>query len=132
VGDEVSVYYTNKKPLRSDLQNRYLHLYLSLIALSSGNSVKQLKTWVKGRFLSEGITEVFGDKVRVVKSTTELNRSEFEELINRIEEVTQIPAPPTELFKRPHSHEEHRKLKEDQATLYKSLSLPKGLKIATP
>ncbi len=129
VGDKVSVYYTNKKPKRTELQNRYLHLYLSLISLSSGNSLKALKSWVKGRFLAEGITEVFGDKVREVRSTTELNKSEFEELINRIEKVTGIPAPPTELFKLPHSHEEHRQMKEEQKRTYQGYKFPKRLKI---
>ena len=128
-GDIVSVYYTNKKPKRTDLQNRYFHEYLSLISLSCGHSVDELKTWAKGEFLSKGITEVFGRKVRKVRSTTELNISEMAELIEKIEEITGIPAPPTELFKLPHSHEEHEKLKKDQTTLYKNMSLATGLKI---
>lgn len=127
-GDVVSVFYTNKKPKRTELQNRYFHEYLSLISLSSGNTVEALKIWIKGEFLSKGITEVFGRKVRIVRSTTELNISEMNELIERIEETTGIPAPPTDLFKAPHTHEEHEKLKVEQKTFYKSLSFPEKLK----
>lgn len=131
LGDNLSVYYTNKKPKRSEAQNSYLHLYLSLISLSSGHTLKELKTWAKGKFLSKGITEVFGDKVRVVDSTTDLNRSEFQEFIERIEKTTEIPAPPTDLFKMPHSPSEHEKLKKEQTTLYSSLTVSKKLKIKT-
>lgn len=128
-GDEISVYYTNKKPKRTELQHRYYFQYLSLIGLSCGHTADELNIWVKGKFLSKGITEVFGMKVRRVKSATELNISEFCELIERIESETGIPAPATDLFKKPHSHEEHRKLKEDQKSLYESFTPLKQIKI---
>ncbi len=131
VGDIISVYYTNKKPKRTDAQKRYYFEYLSLISLSCGHSVEELHTWVKGNFLSKGIKEVFGHKVRVVRSINELNISEMSELIEKIEEITEIPAPPTDLFKLPHSHQEHEKLKREQTTLYSSLTVSKKLKIKT-
>lgn len=127
-GDNVSVYITNKKPKRSDLQNRYFHEYLSLISLSCGHTVDELKTWVKGKFLSKGITEVFGEKVRKVRSTTELTIGEMKELIDQIENITEIPAPPTELFNQPHTHAEHEKLKADQKSFYQGLR-PKNIKL---
>ena len=121
LGDAVSLYITNKKPKRTDRQNRYLHLYLSLIALSSGHTVDELKSWVKGKFLSKGITEVFGDKVRIVKSTTQLNKLEFIELLERIEHETEIPLPKTDKFLDPLSHEEYQNLKEEQKRVYSQL-----------
>ncbi len=127
VGDTISVYYTNKKPKRTDSQNRYLHEYLSLISLSCGHTVEELKIWIKGKFLSKGITEVFGEKVRKVKGTSELNISEFAELIERIEETTEIPAPETDLFKMPHSNQEHERLKREQISHYSSLKPSRAL-----
>lgn len=121
VGDEVSMYITNKKPKRSLSQNDYYHLYLSLISTSSGHTMAELKAWVKGKFLSKGISEVFGDKVRVVKSTTELNISEFIELLERLEEETKIPLPKTDPFNRVLSPSEYDTLKENQKKLYNSL-----------
>lgn len=129
VGDIVSVYYTNKRPKRTELQKRYYFEYLSLISLSCGHTVEELHSWAKGKFLAKGITEVFGQKVRKVKSTNELNRSEMAEFIEGIAEVTGIPAPETDLFKMPHSHEEHKRLKAEQKTTYQNYNFPKKLKI---
>ena len=128
-GDIVSVYYTNKRPKRTELQKRYYFEYLSLISLSSGHTVEELHAWVKGKFLSKGITEIFGSKVRRVRSTNQLSITEMAELIERIEEITGIPAPPTDLFKMPHSHEQHEKMRAEQKKHYKSLKPSKKLKI---
>ena len=74
IGQRVQIKVTSKKPLRSAQQNNFYHLYLSLISLSSGHSVGDLKEWVKMRFLSKGISEIFGDKIRKVNSTAKLTR----------------------------------------------------------
>ncbi len=122
VNDEVTFWVTNKRPKRSEAQNRYYHLYLSLIGLSSGHTTTELKTWVKGKFLSQGITEVFGDKVRIVKSSADLNVSEFMELLERIEEETKIPLPVTDPFLRPLTKNEYDTLKWNQKKLYSRLT----------
>src|SRR3990167_11224364 len=72
VGDKVLVKCTNKKQKRTDAQNRFMHLYFTLIASSSGHTANQIKIWAKGQHLSQGITEVFGHKVRDVKETSKL------------------------------------------------------------
>ncbi len=120
-GDEVSMYMTNKRPKRSNQQNNYYHLYLSLIALSTGNDEEDLHTWAKGEFLSKGITEVFGRKVRKVKSTTELTIGEFLEFLQRIEERTGIPLPDTEPFSTPLSHSEYQELTAKQKEIYSKI-----------
>ena len=56
VGDIITLNITNKRPKRSALQNNYFFLYLSLISLSSGHTIKELECWIKGKFLSKGIT----------------------------------------------------------------------------
>src|SRR3990167_8685754 len=81
IGDLITMNITDKRPKRSAAQNNYYYLYLSLISLSSGHTIDELHTWVKGKFLTKGITEVFGEKVRIVKSTKRLNIAEFIELL---------------------------------------------------
>lgn len=122
IGDDITMELTAKRPKRTDAQNNYYHLYLSLIALSSGHTIKQLKTWVKGKFLTEGITEVFGDKVRIVESSSDLNIGEFLELLERIEQVTTIPLPVTDPFTKPLTHNEYNNLKESQKRIYSKLT----------
>lgn len=96
VGTKITAYLSSKKPTRSLLQNNFYHLYKKLIADETGGDVEALHALFKGKFLSKGICEVYGEKVRVVKSTTELNKSEFVEFMLRIEELTEIPIPSTE------------------------------------
>ena len=116
--DQITITITERKPKRTAMQNNYYWLYLSLISKSTGYTPDELHTWVKGKILTQGITEVFGDKIRKVKSTTALSRPEFCELICRIEELTEIPAPKTEPFLKALTHEEYNALKVKQRSFY--------------
>jgi len=126
IGDDIYVELTSKRPKRSLSQNNFYHLYLSLIGTSSGYSVKELKCWVKGKILSKGITEVFGDKTRVVEDSNNLNISEFCEMMNRIQEITDIPIPDPAPFNLPITFDEFGKLRKTQIEKYSKLK-PKGL-----
>lgn len=98
-GERVSVYVTNKKPKRTEQQNRYYWgVYLPAIAAETGNDVDDLHALFKGLFLSKGIAMVLGHKVRKAKSTTELSTGKFLEYIQRIEQLTGVMAPPTDEF----------------------------------
>jgi hypothetical protein len=118
VGDECTLVLTVKRPKRSERQNNYFFLYLSLIALSCGHSVDELHQWVKSSLLAEGITEIYGDKVVRTGNTSLLNVSEFSELIERIHEKTGIPPPDASVFNLPLTHSEHDRLKEVQKRKY--------------
>ncbi len=118
IGDEVSFYITNKKPRRSERQNRYYHLYLGLIGISSGYTIKQLKNWVKEYCLIESIDVVYGVKVKVVKSSAELSIGEFCQMLEWVEKETGIPLPDTEPFLKPLTHDEYAKLKGRQREIY--------------
>ena len=119
--DEITITITERKPRRTEQQNNYYWLYLSLISKSTGYTPDELHIWVKGKFLAQGITEIFGSKVRKVKSTTSLTRPEFAELICRIEDETGIPAPKTEPFLKPLTHGEYAILKEEQKSFYERM-----------
>lgn len=118
VGDKVAINITNKRPRRSLAQNRYMHLYFSLIAESSGHTLLEVKNWAKGKHLSQGITELYGSKVRIVKETSKLNMSELCEFLNRVTEDTGIPLPDPAPFNLPLTLTEYGKLKALQRKEY--------------
>lgn len=99
-GTRVTVELHTRKPKRTIQQNRYYWgVYLPLIAEQTGEKdLEALHELFKGKFLSEGIVEVLGEKVRKKKSTTALGIMEFCEYIMAIENLTQIAAPPTENY----------------------------------
>jgi len=102
VGTNITAYLSSKKPLRSLQQNNYYWMYLKLIEDETGNSSQDLHNYFKGKYLSNGITEVYGHKVRKTKSTTNLNKSEFAEYLMSIEAESGIALPSTEEFNPKH------------------------------
>ena len=102
-------------------QNSFFFVYLDLISLSCGHNVQDLHRWVNGKILGEGITEVFGDKVRQVGSTSNLNISEFCEMMNRLFEATEIPIPDPGPFLLPMSLDEYGALKINQEINYSNM-----------
>lgn len=127
VGMEGTLKIELKKPKRTVAQNNFYWVYLELIAMSSGHSAQDLHNWAKGKFLSKGITEVFGDKVRKVDSTTELGRNEFGEYMARIELATEIPIPDPEPFNVGLTYLEYQYIKQEQKEKYSSMVPKKTL-----
>lgn len=99
-GEKVSIVITNKKPKRTEQQNRYYWgVYLPLIAQETGEAdTDRLHTLFKGKYLTKGIYEVLGQKVRITRSTTELSVGEFNEYIVNIAAETGIEPPPTQNY----------------------------------
>ncbi len=100
VDEEVTLVIHNKKPKRTEQQNRYYWgVYLPLIAEETGeHDLDRLHELFKGKFLTQGVVEVLGEKVRMKKSTTELAIQEFSAYIMDIEALTGVKAPPTESY----------------------------------
>lgn len=121
IGDDVLMVVTAKRPKRSASQNNFFFVYLDLISLSCGHSVEDIHRWVNGYILGQGITEVFGQKVRMVGSTSGLNISEFCEMMNRIFEETEIPIPDPGPFNLPLTYDEFGKLRLDQREVYRKM-----------
>ena len=99
-GETVTLQITNKRQKRTSNQNRYYWgVYLPLIADQTGEKdIERLHELFKGKFLTTGIVEVLGQKVRMKKSTTELSVSDFCQYVIDIETETGIAAPPTENY----------------------------------
>jgi hypothetical protein len=95
-GTKVTLELHTRKPKRTDSQNRYYWgAFLPEIAKQTGeHDLDALHELFKGKFLSEGVVEVLGMKVRKKKSTTELGVGEFSEFIMHIEALTGVEAPP--------------------------------------
>ena len=99
-GENVTLIIHTRKPKRTGQQNRYYWgVYLPKIAEETGeNDLDRLHELFKGKFLTEGIVDVLGEKVRMKKSTTALSIVDFCEYIMAIESHTGIQAPPTENY----------------------------------
>ena len=98
--ENVTLIIHNRKPKRTLAQNAYYWgAYLPLIAEETGESdLDRLHELFKGKFLTLGVVEVLGEKVRMKKSTTELSVSEFSQYIMDIQVLTGVEAPPTENY----------------------------------
>lgn len=97
-GKEVRLEVSEKKSIRSEQQNRYYWMYLTLVAEEKGykkHEVEDLHSYLKNKFLTQRITEFFGDKTRITKSTTELSKGEFCEYLVNISELVQVELPDT-------------------------------------
>lgn len=99
-GEQVTLVVHNRRPKRSEAQNRYLWgVFYPLIAEETGEQdLERLHELFKSKFLAKGIVEVLGEKVRLKKSSTELSVSEFCEFIIAIQGHTGVVAPPTENY----------------------------------
>lgn len=100
LGEKVTLEIHTRKPKRTDAQNRYYWgVYLPLIASETGErDLDRLHTLFKGKFLTTGIYEVLGEKVRITKSTSALSTADFSMYIIDIEAETGVAAPPTESY----------------------------------
>jgi len=97
IGTRLTLWMDGKPPTRSQQQNRLYWMYLGVIADDTGHSVDELHSYFKGKLLSDGLTEVYGHKVRKTKSTTTLNKNDFAEYMFGIQEISGIEIPNTEL-----------------------------------
>jgi len=97
-GENVSLMIHNEKPKRTDRQNRYLWgaFYPKIAEETGEHDLDRLHSLFTGKFLTEGVVEVLGEKVRMKKSSAILSKSEFSEFIMNIEAETGVEAPPTE------------------------------------
>ncbi len=88
---------TIEKSHRTLTQNAYMWVYLTVIARETGNDVNELHEFFKASFLPSVIVKIKGknsthDFTRK-KSTTELNKLEFGDYLDRVCAYTEIPLP---------------------------------------
>ena len=95
--EEITLVIHNQKPKRTLAQNAfYWGAYLPMIAEETGErDIDRLHNLFKAKFLTIGIYEVLGEKVRITKSTSELSIQEFSDYITAIYNLTNVEPPPT-------------------------------------
>lgn len=86
------------KPRKTDPQRNTLHLWLRIMAHETGHSIDELKHYIKAEYLGYEETLVMGRPYQVLRSTEELNRAEYADLLDRVAALAadlgiQLPAP---------------------------------------
>lgn len=87
------VQVTRYTPVRSDQQNRFYWLYLSVIETETGNSANDLHEYFKRVHLPPKFITVMNKEVKIPASTTDLNKIEFGEYLDKICAETNVPIP---------------------------------------
>lgn len=78
---------------RSLTQNRFYWVYLQLIEKETGNDANDLHEYFKRTKLPPKFIKVMGKEIKVPKSTTELDKLEFGEYLEKICAETGVPIP---------------------------------------
>lgn len=87
---------TYETPKRSGQQNRFYWLYLGVIAAETGDDENSLHEFFRRKFLPPKSITVMEQEIRVPSSTTDLNKIEFGEYMDRICALTNVPIPDIE------------------------------------
>lgn len=80
-------------PIRSNTQNNFYWLYLSIIEAETGNNANDLHELFKRTLLTPKHITVLGKELKIPASTTELTKIEFGEYIDKICAATNVPIP---------------------------------------
>lgn len=87
-------------PTRSLSQNALMWVYLTKIALETGDDAEDLHEFFKSKFLPKRIVKIKGKEneheVESIGSTTKLNKADFGEYMSKIERLTGIAIPSKE------------------------------------
>lgn len=86
-----------KENKRSNQQNRYYWLYLQVIEQETGNIADDLHEYFRRKFLPPKFITVMGKEIKIPSSTTELNKVEFGEYLEKICAETEVPLPDIKL-----------------------------------
>lgn len=95
---KVWVRIEEEKPRRSINQNSFYWLYLAQIEKETGNEAQDLHTLFRQKLLPPKIIVVKGRAYETPKSTTDLNKLEFGEYIEKICAMTGVQIPDSEKY----------------------------------
>ena len=85
-----------EKKGRSRSQNSYYWVYLGVIARETGDNADDLHEFFKRKLLPPKFIKVRNEEIKIPASTTELNKADFGEYMEKICALTQIPLPDPE------------------------------------
>lgn len=85
VGKTYTVEFTIKRAIRTISQHRLYWLWLTCIAVETGNDKETLHEYFKQEFLGRLTVTIFSTEVYPLRSTTGLNTKEFTDYLNKIQ-----------------------------------------------
>lgn len=103
-----------EKSKRSLKQNDFMWMYLDYIEKETGNLATEMHELFKRKFLPPVPKNLFGVEFKLPASTTNLNKNEFSEYLDKISSFTNIPIP------------EPIKKEFDIQSIHKGLEVPEG------
>ncbi len=86
------------KSTRSLSQNSLYWMYLEIIERETGNSANDLHEYLRRALLAPKSLKVLGKDIKVPQSTTELNKVEFGDYMDKICALVGVPIPDTEQY----------------------------------
>lgn len=81
---------------RSSSQNRYYWVYLDSIARETGDNANDLHEVFKRELLPPVFKTIRGKEYKLPSSTTDLNKADFSDYLEKICALTEIPLPDPE------------------------------------
>lgn len=79
-------------------QNSLYWLYLGVIERETGNSANDLHEYFRRTLLPPKFIKVLGKEIKVPRSTTELNKIEFSDYMDKISSEVEIEIPDSEAY----------------------------------
>lgn len=121
VGDLISMELVNRRATRTANQNAFYAVYLDLIQLSTGSDPEDIRDYVREHILGKGIKTIYGREVHKARSSAKLNIDEFAEMMNQLQDLTEVPIPDPKPFNLPLTWDEYRHLKRIQTETYRGI-----------
>lgn len=84
-----------EKGKRTTEQNNFYWMYLGIIANETGDDQNSLHEYFKRKFLPPRFITALGKTIKIPASTTELDKLDFSDYMERISAETGIPIPDT-------------------------------------
>jgi hypothetical protein len=85
-----------EKETRSVSANRYYWAYLEIIARETGDNADDLHEFLKRKLLPPRFIKVRGEELRVPSSTSDLDKLQFTDYLDKIAALTGVPLPNAE------------------------------------
>lgn len=78
---------------RTLTQNAYYWFYLRVIASETGHNPDELHEYFRRVLLPPRFIKIFDNEIKIPSSTTDLDKSDFSEYLDKISALTNVPLP---------------------------------------
>ena len=92
-GTKVTLEIHTRKPKRTEQQNKYWWVYITLIGGETGHTPEEIHEWAKRMFLPPRYVKIMKTEMKLPASTPLLSKSEMSDYLDRISAATNVPLP---------------------------------------